>query len=102
MDDGRMTEIRPSDPSEQRNAITLHIDGTDIFGDLRVTGFASKYMQRKVAPDLAEGVRKALALDDVKVTVYFDGAECAQCAKANRDLDEVLNLERMFKGSPDA
>lgn len=92
--------LPPIDTLVARNTVTLHVEGGDIFGDLTISGFASKYMQRKVAPDIAEGVRRAHALSDATVTIYYDGAECAQCAAAEQDLDEVLALERMWKRAP--
>ena len=69
------------DERRERHAVTLHAEGGNVYGDLRITGFASSVMPRRVVPAMVQGLVQAHAErgNDVEVTVYYDGAECEKC-----------------------
>lgn len=63
--------------SEEHHAVTLHTEGPNLHGDLRVTGFASLHTAQQIAAEFADALRRRYP----GATVYasFENEPCTRC-----------------------
>jgi hypothetical protein len=64
----------------EKHAVTLHVEGANVFGDLRVTGFASVHTAQQVAAEFAEGLRRVYP--GALVLATFENEPCERCGFA--------------------